>query len=500
MQYNLYFIVKNVIKSKNPKEYVKKIKNKKFVYGFYLIEKIHLIKILKKSVSVESKLLLKNIQEDKQTGYELCEKDLEKKQKDNNSKYFDNNKQIINYENIQIKYLYDDNTNLFFRAKDVCSALGYNNNRQAIASNINKKNCFSFQSLNISNTITLNSKSMLEDDKTTFINESGLYELFLNSKKKSAKQIAYWIAEEVLPLIRKHGFSVMNNTLNLDEYHMKNCFYIFRGYNNLFYKYGITQNIKNRMKAHKSEGLLSNISMINHIFVLDNYNQLMEIENKIKQFIKNEGHKYKLKKYDELFKKTSYSIILEKIKSLVSGNIYTEEKNTELTSKLEYIQAQYKNLKLQNETAKIQNETAKIQNENLKIENENLKLMLKDTKKENKQNVKKDNKQNVKKDEQNIKINIKQNDKKDNKKKKKLFERCIDCKVIVFKTSERCSKCNYKVRFEKACIGRPSYEQLLEDLKELGAYTAVGRKYDVSDNTIRKWIKKYKQYQKKLIY
>jgi iron-sulfur cluster repair protein YtfE (RIC family) len=40
---------------------------------------------------------------------------------------------------------------------------------------------------------------------------------------------------------------------------------------------------------------------------------------------------------------------------------------------------------------------------------------------------------------------------------------------------------------------RPPYDQLLKEIKEMG-YSATGRKYGVSDNAIRKWIKFYKKY------
>lgn len=39
-------------------------------------------------------------------------------------------------------------------------------------------------------------------------------------------------------------------------------------------------------------------------------------------------------------------------------------------------------------------------------------------------------------------------------------------------------------------VERPSLESLLEDINKLG-YSATGRKYGVSDNAIRKWIKNY---------
>ena len=38
-------------------------------------------------------------------------------------------------------------------------------------------------------------------------------------------------------------------------------------------------------------------------------------------------------------------------------------------------------------------------------------------------------------------------------------------------------------------VERPSIEQIHEDLNTLGSYCAVGRKYGVSDNAVRKWLK-----------
>ena len=61
------------------------------------------------------------------------------------------------------------------------------------------------------------------------------------------------------------------------------------------------------------------------------------------------------------------------------------------------------------------------------------------------------------------------------KEKTKTSKQCIDCKRI----SER------KVK------NRPSYEQLLKDLDETN-WTQTGKKYGVSDNAVRKWVKKYK--------
>lgn len=41
-------------------------------------------------------------------------------------------------------------------------------------------------------------------------------------------------------------------------------------------------------------------------------------------------------------------------------------------------------------------------------------------------------------------------------------------------------------------VERPNYEVLIKEIKEMG-YSATGRKYGVSDNSIRKWVKTYEK-------
>jgi Zn finger protein HypA/HybF involved in hydrogenase expression len=81
-----------------------------------------------------------------------------------------------------------------------------------------------------------------------------------------------------------------------------------------------------------------------------------------------------------------------------------------------------------------------------------------------------------------------------NTKSKKKTNKCLDCNNKISIRSKRCSKCNDKYRFLNSIKDRPTYDQLMNDLKELKRYVHVGKKYRVSDNCIRKWIKKYKKY------
>jgi hypothetical protein len=67
----------------------------------------------------------------------------------------------------------------------------------------------------------------------------------------------------------------------------------------------------------------------------------------------------------------------------------------------------------------------------------------------------------------------------------KTINYCIDCNVVIHKKAKRCSKCDH---IKQRKTERPEYEELLKDINELG-YVATGKKYNVSDNTIRKWLK-----------
>jgi very-short-patch-repair endonuclease len=65
---------------------------------------------------------------------------------------------------------------------------------------------------------------------------------------------------------------------------------------------------------------------------------------------------------------------------------------------------------------------------------------------------------------------------------------CDFCGSEVTKGNNRCQKC-YRIDSRK--VERPPLETLLKDVHDLG-YSGVGRKYNVTDNSIRKWIKNYK--------
>ena len=63
------------------------------------------------------------------------------------------------------------------------------------------------------------------------------------------------------------------------------------------------------------------------------------------------------------------------------------------------------------------------------------------------------------------------------------------CGNRIDKAAEKCIKCQ---SFQRRKVERPSYEILKAEVESYG-YSSIGRKYGVSDNCIRKWIKYYEK-------
>jgi len=66
-------------------------------------------------------------------------------------------------------------------------------------------------------------------------------------------------------------------------------------------------------------------------------------------------------------------------------------------------------------------------------------------------------------------------------------------KIILEKTKKILIDKRNRAALEKRIVNRPPFEELKKEIKITG-YSATGRKYGVSDNAIRKWIKSYEKY------
>ena len=93
--------------------------------------------------------------------------------------------------------------NIYFKAKDIAIALGYSKTKEAVIRNVDVEDKLPFSA--ISKSGLLEWPTLSEDDKTIFINESGMYSLVLRSNLPSARAFKHWVTSEVLPQIRKTG-------------------------------------------------------------------------------------------------------------------------------------------------------------------------------------------------------------------------------------------------------------------------------------------------------
>lgn len=94
----------------------------------------------------------------------------------------------------------------WFVGKDVAAALGYEKERNAISKHVDEDDALKWGIKD----------SLGREQKTTIINESGLYSLIFGSKLETAKIFKRWVTSEILPTLRKTGMYSMNEKLFLD--------------------------------------------------------------------------------------------------------------------------------------------------------------------------------------------------------------------------------------------------------------------------------------------
>ena len=95
----------------------------------------------------------------------------------------------LSYENKMVRTVIKDNE-IWFVAKDICDILELSNPTMAL-SNLDDDERAKF--------------NLGRQGETNIINEFGLYNLILGSRKAEAKAFKRWVTHEVLPAIRKDG-------------------------------------------------------------------------------------------------------------------------------------------------------------------------------------------------------------------------------------------------------------------------------------------------------
>ena len=109
---------------------------------------------------------------------------------------------VFHYEENEISVI-KSKGEIWFRGKDIAKALGYSIPRKAIREHIDPEDKLSLERLSKGGLKRTPLKN--EQKSATFINESGLYYLILQSKLESAEAFKQWVTKDILPSIRKTG-------------------------------------------------------------------------------------------------------------------------------------------------------------------------------------------------------------------------------------------------------------------------------------------------------
>lgn len=273
----------NVLKSTNPRGYMKTIADKKLFGDKFFITPEKALELVKKGKAVECHKLIKYIETDQ----------------NDHSSLIDPKNNIIKFDGHRfVSFFVDDpnnpdNWNVWIQGSDICKSLGYANLAEAIQLNVTDQNKINFAKLIEFFPHLLNLCHKNIDKKTIFININGFFELIHDSKKPFAKKLKYWIDNEVLPSLIKTGYYNMQppalkvgnfyDNDNFAKYFNKAVMYIAyvgKHYNQHIFKYGLSRDIFERIKKHRTYFTTFDIKLIQECDNCEQVEQLFEYELK----------------------------------------------------------------------------------------------------------------------------------------------------------------------------------------------------------------------------
>ena len=112
---------------------------------------------------------------------------------------------VFTYSGSQVRTIIKDGE-VWFVAKDVCEVLGITKHRDAISRLSDRQRG------------SVKVDTLGGPQEMAAINEAGVYKLVFRSNKPEAERFSDWVAEEVLPTIRKTGGYVANDDLFVETY------------------------------------------------------------------------------------------------------------------------------------------------------------------------------------------------------------------------------------------------------------------------------------------
>ena len=123
--------------------------------------------------------------------------------------------EIFNYQNLgKVRTYIDNQGNPWFCLYDVCKTLGLNAND---INKVSKRIDTPYQNsilVGVQTGIRRDGTPAIQNVPMTFITEAGLYQAIGRSRKPEAQVFMNWVFGEVLPMIRRTGMYLDDDTLN----------------------------------------------------------------------------------------------------------------------------------------------------------------------------------------------------------------------------------------------------------------------------------------------
>jgi prophage antirepressor-like protein len=342
--------VEQIIKSKNPENYMKSVKDKSMYKKKYYITEETCMELLAKGKSKKCKEIYTEIQEEGED--------------EDNTSIISVKDNIFQYGGTKFTsfFVVDKNgeRNVWLKARKVAEYLEYKRPADAIRDHVEEENKLSYGKLLEFYGVDEISTPKKLDKQTIFINISGFFNLIHGSKQKLAKQIKTWIDKEVLPALMNHGsYSIQPEKIDvpcvydgvaISDYDDKAVVYIGEiGMVNgeTLYKYGLSRDMFKRDYEQHSK----NFKMFK-VILLEETDHCKKVEDLFKQNMKTLTLNRKYKNNTEIFTvsiKYPITSLLSLMKKLVKENPLPALKKA--NEKIEQ-------LKNNNELVKIQLETS----------------------------------------------------------------------------------------------------------------------------------------------
>jgi prophage antirepressor-like protein/predicted GIY-YIG superfamily endonuclease len=207
---------------------------------------------------------------------------------ENNNQLVKNNFPMFN--DIIFHYVVDTDDKIWFKAKQMAIAFGYNDPKQALKDNVDDEFKMVFKEIKLGSVWkTPPHKNENNEKNTIYISEPGIYQFMASSKLNTpiVKQFRSWLFKEVLPSIRKTGSYQLKPikylTYDINNYKNSSVVYLLHVGENYF-KYGITDDLKTRITIHMKD-FGQNTNVVN-LWILDNTNDIKTIETNLKNQVR----------------------------------------------------------------------------------------------------------------------------------------------------------------------------------------------------------------------